>query len=567
MSFALSSGVAGLQAHQRMLDVAGNNLANTNTTAYKTSSVNFAETLSQTIETGSGPRGDLGGINPQQIGSGVSVSSIMKNLSQGNINSTGRDLDMAIEGSGYFVMSDGNENIYTRIGSFAKDSANYLIDPSTGYRLQRIGSTGEVEGFQTSGDSGIRVPDSMIIPPEATSSITMNGNLRQSVSTADSTETTLSMRLSTVFRHSSTSDFADETTALGDLDKCSGTWTAVAPATGPEAIELSGYDFAGNSISTSIAVNEDTTLGSIITAINSNFSGMTASLENGQLVVEADAAGYTKGDVRLAFVPDAGAGAANIDIAKYMTIEQAGGNDEATTSVELYDSVGGKHTVGISYVKTDTPNTWDAVITNVTGNTYDITDRRIEGVTFNSDGSFGGLDTIIGDESAFGIAFSHEPTVSQKIDAHLGVEGGLAGLTSFPSNGSESTLGASRDDGYTVGTLNGVSFDNGMVVGSFSNDLRVNIAAIQLAVFTNSEGLESVGNGYYKAGVNSGEPIATQAGTGGAGSITGGALEGSNVDTAIEFVNLMQAQNGFQANARTIQVANEVLRELTNLIR
>ena len=86
-------------------------------------------------------------------------------------------------------------------------------------------------------------------------------------------------------------------------------------------------------------------------------------------------------------------------------------------------------------------------------------------------------------------------------------------------------------------------------------------------LFQNASGLENVGGGYFIPSANSGEAVATQAMTGGAGTVHGGALEKSNTDVATEFVNLIQAQNGFQANARTIRVANEILRELSNLIR
>jgi flagellar hook protein FlgE len=109
--------------------------------------------------------------------------------------------------------------------------------------------------------------------------------------------------------------------------------------------------------------------------------------------------------------------------------------------------------------------------------------------------------------------------------------------------------------------------NEGIVIGAFSNGIKKNIATIQVALFQNATALESVGGGYFNASANSGEAVATQALTGGAGSIHGGALEKSNADVATEFVNMIQAQNGFQANARTIRVANEILRELTSLIR
>ena len=106
MGSALSAGVSGLKAFQTMLDVAGNNLANVETTGFKGSTVTFAELLSQTIRQASGPSGSLGGVNPQQMGSGVTVATTVRDMSQGNIVSTGQDLDVAIDGGGYFVVND-----------------------------------------------------------------------------------------------------------------------------------------------------------------------------------------------------------------------------------------------------------------------------------------------------------------------------------------------------------------------------------------------------------------------------------------------------------------------------
>ena len=177
MSLALSIGVSGLQAHQNMLDIAGSNLANLNTTAFKASRITFSELLSETIKKASQPTADIGGTNPQQMGSGVGVSGISQVMSQGNIVNTGNPLDMVIEGEGYFVLSDGSQCLYTRAGVFGVDANTYLIDPATGYRVQRIGSVGESEGFQTVGESGIIIPYDAALPASATSSITVQGNL------------------------------------------------------------------------------------------------------------------------------------------------------------------------------------------------------------------------------------------------------------------------------------------------------------------------------------------------------------------------------------------------------
>ena len=147
MSVALSSGVTGLQAHQQMLDVAGNNLANVNTTAYKSTKVNFSELFSQTLVNASSPTSTVGGTNPQQMGNGVGVSSVARNITQGNIVKTGNPLDVAIDGQGYLVASDGEKEVYTRAGTLAVDQNATLTDVSTGYRIQRTTSTGEADGF------------------------------------------------------------------------------------------------------------------------------------------------------------------------------------------------------------------------------------------------------------------------------------------------------------------------------------------------------------------------------------------------------------------------------------
>jgi flagellar hook-basal body protein len=106
-----------------------------------------------------------------------------------------------------------------------------------------------------------------------------------------------------------------------------------------------------------------------------------------------------------------------------------------------------------------------------------------------------------------------------------------------------------------------------MIVGAFSNGIKKNIAGLQVALFQNAPGLESIGGGYFIPSDNSGEAIAARAMTGGAGIVHSGALERNNADVATEFVNMIQSREGFQANVGTIRVANEILREMSNLFR
>jgi flagellar hook protein FlgE len=565
MSFALSSGVTGLQAHQKMLDIAGNNLANVNSTSFKASRITFSELLSETIKKASQPTANVGGTNPQQMGSGVSVSGIAPNMSQGNIVSTGNPLDLAIEGEGYFMVSDGQQNIYTRAGALGVDEDSTLVDPATGYRVQRLGSVGEVEGFQTPGNSDIHVPYDAAMPANATTKIVVSGNLSSDASSPAQTQVVSS---SIIYTYNGGSA-ATETTEIDQLEQFSGGsepdgQLSLGPPAESGTITISGYHPNGTPFSSGLTftVNPDTTVGNLIDHLNNNvLTGATASLVNGQIRITDNNSGYSKTDISLSYSGDG-----SLTTPGYFEITTVGGEEVKTANITVYDSQGAKHVLTVAFVRTGTVNAWDMVLTAITGNIQEITpeDRRIEGITFDPGaGSYTGLGS--GDLPEFVITFAHDTSNSQTIELDLGTVGKFDGLTQFAGN---STAVAREQDGYGAGRLSAMSVNNeGVVIGAFSNGIKKDIAVLQIALFQNPSGLESMGGGYFIPSANSGESVATQAMTGGAGTVHGGALEKSNTDVATEFVNLIQAQNGFQANARTIRVANEILRELSNLIR
>jgi len=674
MSFALSAGVTGLQAHQKMLDVAGNNLANINTTAFKASRITFSELLSETIKKASQPTATTGGTNPQQMGSGVGISGIAPNMSQGNIVNTGNLLDMAIEGEGYFVLSDGQQNVFTRAGAFAVDANSSLVDPASGYRVQRIGSDGESEGFQTTGDSNIHVPYDVSMPANATSQIVVTGNL--SANSILPTPQTNVITSNIIYTSAGTA--AGETTRIADLDQYSGTLTS-------GIITFSGYKPDGTSLASAspsvdlaMSVDSTTTLGDILTWLNTDegtpavdevqtisitgspdggtftltFNGETTStldfdasaaeiqsalealstvgagnvacvggdlpdnavtvtfqnslagtdvalisiddsgltggttptgsvvettkgravqgvlgseatayIGNGQIRIEDASSGYSKTDLTMSYTGDG-----TLEVPSYFEILSVGGQEVKSVSITVYDPQGGEHLLSGAFVRTDTPNVWDMVLTSITGNVHEITmdNRRIAGITFAGI-TFDGLGGTTPDSAEFVITFENDTANPQTIAVSLGTVGKLDGLTQFAGN---STAVAREQDGYEAGTLSTVSVDNeGKLIGAFSNGIKKTIASIQIALFQNPAALENIGNGNFTPSANSGTAVATYALTGGAGRIHGGALEKSNADVATEFVNMIQAQNGFQANARTIRVANDILRELTSIIR
>ncbi len=559
MSFALSSGVTGLQAHQKMLDVAGNNLANVNTTAFKASRIIFAELLNETIKKASQPTTNTGGTNPQQMGSGVGVSGIVPNMLQGNIVNTGNPLDLAIEGEGLFVLSDGQQYVYTRAGAFAVDQDSILVDPATGYRVQRIGSEGEADGFQIPGDSNVHVPYDVAMSANATSAVKVAGNL-----SADATlpTTQTNVLTSSIAFTTGGGTAATGTVELDQLDQfTSGTLSSAT-------ITVTGYDYDGNALvdAAGLSITDTTTIDDLVAHINTvlGTSG-TASVVNGKIRVTDATSGYSLSDVRLSF---ANSGTADLELPSYFEVTTVGGEEVKNINTTVYDSQGGKHVLSGAFVRTGTTNTWDMILTSITGEVSGLTvdNRRIRGIEFDAaDGSYTGLNGTIGDSAEFAVTFAHDTVNPQTIEISMGTGGQLDGLTQFAGN---STAVAREQDGYGAGRLSTVSVNSeGILIGSFSNGIKKNIATLQIALFQNTAGLENIGSGYLIPSANSGEAVATQALTGGAGSVHGGSLEKSNADVAIEFINLIQAQNGFQANARTIRVANEILRELSSLIR
>ena len=152
MMRSLYSGVAGLKTHQTKMDVIGNNIANVNTTAFKSSSITFSELMSQTTQKASGPNAatGTGGVNARQIGLGVKSGAININITgQGSTQSTGNPFDIMINGDNFFVVNNGTENFFTRDGSFYVDGGGNLAMTSTGYNVmgwQLDEETGEFVG-------------------------------------------------------------------------------------------------------------------------------------------------------------------------------------------------------------------------------------------------------------------------------------------------------------------------------------------------------------------------------------------------------------------------------------
>ncbi|OMQ14568.1 flagellar hook protein, partial [Modestobacter sp. VKM Ac-2676] len=181
---SMFSAISGLKAHQTKLDVAGNNIANVNTVGFKSSQTVFQDTLSQIVRNGAAPNGDVAGSNPAQVGLGVKVAGITTNWTQGSAQSTGRSSDFMITGDGFFVTKSGNENLYTRAGSFDTDGVGNLVTPD-GLVLQgwMADATG---GVDPNGPlESLRIPQGKVLAPVATTGATIQGNLSAAAVEAD----------------------------------------------------------------------------------------------------------------------------------------------------------------------------------------------------------------------------------------------------------------------------------------------------------------------------------------------------------------------------------------------
>ncbi len=184
MGTALFAGVSGLQNQQRALDVIGHNIANINTTGYRSGRVLFQDLFSATIHGASGPSGGRSGTNPAQIGLGVWLANIDINFNQGSFQTTGIGSDLGIQGDGFFVMSDGLALFYTRDGSFSLDPNGNLTDPATGFRVQGYSAIDGVVDT-TGGIGNIEIQVGGAALARATESVTFSGNLDARADAAD----------------------------------------------------------------------------------------------------------------------------------------------------------------------------------------------------------------------------------------------------------------------------------------------------------------------------------------------------------------------------------------------
>lgn len=547
MSRSLFSGVSGLRTHQQSLDVVANNLANMNTTAFKSQRAQFEDLVYNTLSAASGPSVTTGGQNPVQIGTGVGVGQINRRFSQGALNSTGESLDFAIQGDGFFSVSGPtNEPFFTRAGSFSLDSAGNLVDPSTGYLVRRTGALGEGSdttfGFQTQGENRIRVPLGSTIPASATTQVSLAGSL------PSNNNPPLAEVLSSSRAFETSTGPATGATLLNDL-----TMNDVGYVAG-DIIEIEGTNADGTPFSTSISA-ETATMQDIVDAINGTIVGATATLTAGGILqVTADETG---GAFLSLSIDDADGNVGESEFSRSAMLVTTDGDPGAShdLSFEIFDKRGTVHRVTLNFQKLTT-NGWEMTASFGDGG-GELLDGRVGNINFNENGTFALAGGEGNDDTKLEFKFDsiEEPQI---------IELDFGNLTHIASEFNLSQT----NDGKPVGSLVSVAVDaTGVLTGLSSTGSSIPIAQLAIARFNNRNALEAIGNNYYQETNNSGTALIGSGLSQGRGQVSGGQLEASNVDIAEEFTRLIVAQRGFSANARTITVADEVLEELANIIR
>ena len=568
MMRSLYSGVAGLKTHQIRMDVIGNNIANVNTTAYKSSSMTFSELMSQTTQKASGANATtgVGGTNAKQIGLGVKAGAINTAITtQGSAQSTGNPFDIMITGDNFFVVSNGSENFFTRDGSFYVDGAGNLAMTSTGYNVMGWGVDETTGNIKQDTVTALRIMSAanMTYPPEATTKANISGILDENDKDVTSANgKTVNLNFFDARGYSYTAKFTFKQSGGDKTNEYSMELSKLLDSTGAE-IDISKLKFGNRSqqkMETKVTLNTDAYKwdGKVLKTKDSTTE--VANLadifnQDGSLITPQDDAAAQKQQKALDAIAKAYGYEGSTDEFLNLYITSTANKDKQLTIQDLLGNMMAGKTTDV--LPAD-------------GSAITMEGRYFEGTTvvFNKDTgkleSVGGSTTNLNVNAAFSALGGNFSDVT--ID--------LSECTNYDKKGT-STIGATSGDldglgtGRRLGDMIGVSIQkDGMIYASYDNGMTKLLGQIATAAFANASGLEKEGDNLYSATLNSGEfdGIGVDI-TAGGGYMSTGHLEMSNVDLSSEFTEMITTQRGFQANSRIITVSDTLLEELTNLKR
>lgn len=568
MMRSLYSGVAGLKTHQTRMDVIGNNIANVNTTAYKSSSMTFSELMSQTTQKASGANATtgVGGTNAKQIGLGVKAGAINTAITtQGSAQSTGNPFDIMITGDNFFVVSNGSENFFTRDGSFYVDGAGNLAMTSTGYNVMGWGVDETTGNIKQDTVTALRIMSAanMTYPPEATTKANISGILDENDKDVTSANgKTVNLNFFDARGYSYTAKFTFKQSGGDKTNEYSLELNKILDSTGAE-IDISKLKFGNRSqqkMETKVTLNTDAYKWDGKVLKTKDGTTEVANLadifnQDGSLITPQDDAAAQKQQKALDAIAKAYGYEGSTDEFLNLYITSTANKDKQLTIQDLLGNMMAGKTTDV--LPAD-------------GSAITMEGRYFEGTTvvFNKDTgkleSVGGSTTNLNVNAAFSALGGNFSDVT--ID--------LSECTNYDNKGT-STIGATSGDldglgtGRRLGDMIGVFIQkDGMIYASYDNGMTKLLGQIATAAFANASGLEKEGDNLYSATLNSGEfdGIGVDI-TAGGGYMSPGQLEMSNVDLSSEFTEMITTQRGFQANSRIITVSDTLLEELTNLKR
>ncbi len=580
LASATTTALNGMRLNETSIDVLGNNVANAGTRGYKSSEALFTTQLVRTLSSGDGPTGANGGTNPRQIGLGGAVSTIRKDFSQGSVTTSNSPTDMAIEGEGFFVISNGLGTQYTRDGSFTLNPEGKLVNPAGG-RVQGYGIDGNYN-LQTAAPTDIEIPLGKLYIAEATNTATFTGafysggELATNGTVLETLELTDSVTGNPIDLNTNLIDVRSGTTALFSADK----FIEFGGRKGDRDVEAQTIPVYGNKVA--VTDPDPTTVGDLAALMErvlgiqndrvavapaeplikpDGFTGEQPGVDvhDGKLRITgnrgtANALQIVPGDLRTG---DPGEMA--VVLTPFQTVAEAVG-EAAVRDIIVYDSLGQEVNVRLTSVLEDRSSTrtgfrWYADSTDDSGTSLDIGTGKIE---FDGVGDLvtggAGLITVQQDDTAALSPLTLNLDFTQ-----------LSGISSA-AQGSNFIM--EEQDGAPPGTL--VDFaigESGGISGVFDNGLLRPLGRVVVAQFANVNGLVEGGGGTYREGPNSGPARVTPPGAFGAGLLRAGAIELSNTDIGKNLVDLIIASTNYRGNARIISSTQELTDELLRLGR
>lgn len=552
MMRSMYSAVSGLKTHQTRMDVIGNNIANVNTVAFKSSSVTFSDILYQTTSNASGANATTGtgGVNAKQIGLGTTAAATKVSItSAGASETTGNPFDIRLtdkNSTNFFIVNNGSENVFTRSGSFYVDGSGNLCMSSTGYTVmgwQVDETTGEIRKDTV---SALRIMQekNLTSAPEATTQATIAGVLDENDADVKSDAgkvmnlnfyDNLGYQYTAKFAIKATANDGEYTVELTSIldsnnknitegftqaqmkEIFGNTDTKTTIASYSSALPGCGYTF-------------DPTTGNLISAAGVTVTiKLDGTLDDGTNKTIKDIFGVSDGNFK------------NIqDSAK------AGNEDYKFEKVTT--TVNGVQTHSYQIVKKSATNllkfnTEDGKFNSIGGGTDKSVELNLNTTSLNANGNFANIN----------VDFSQCLNYSGK--STIGADAGAV----------DGTTGKGRK----LGAMTGIFIDtSGRIYGTYDNGNTELLGQIAVAQFSNASGLEKVGESCYRTTLNSGEfdGIGVEISADGS-SMTTGELEMSNVDLSSEFTSMITTQRGFQANSRVITTSDTLLEELVNLKR